>query len=325
MPDVSVVIPTFNRAHMLGAAIESCLNQRDVDLEVVVCDNASADNTREVVAAYAGDRRLRYIRHPSNIGMIENWRSGIFEHARAEHFVLLSDDDYFTDLDYLGAAARAIVRHSPRFVYAGGVVEDSQTGATETLRLPFEGVTAGAEVFASRGTLKPYDILFCNLVLPRQDAARLGFLRNPSNLSADSELYLKLCCEGSVFAVPAPVCVYRKHGTNVTHKIVRSPAFLQANLEHLVEPLLYAQARGMDAASIQRYVSNSRITQAISSALLRLMLHSRQAYEACRSDLAGKVPDLLARAESGPAHRAKKAIVRLAPGLLRKKYSMEAH
>ncbi|MFY7907629.1 MAG: glycosyltransferase family 2 protein, partial [Burkholderiaceae bacterium] len=77
MPELSIVIPTFNRADMLGQALASALAQQDVDLEVVVSDNASTDHTAAVVAAHAGNPRLRYFRNETNLGMVANWRLAI--------------------------------------------------------------------------------------------------------------------------------------------------------------------------------------------------------------------------------------------------------
>ena len=58
MPKVSVVIPSFNRADMVGAAIQSVLEQTYTDLEVIVVDDGSTDNTEAVVTAFT-DARVR--------------------------------------------------------------------------------------------------------------------------------------------------------------------------------------------------------------------------------------------------------------------------
>jgi glycosyltransferase involved in cell wall biosynthesis len=61
MADVAVVVPTFNRAHTLGASLDSLLVQRDVALEVIVVDDGSTDATAELLARY-DDPRVRVIR-----------------------------------------------------------------------------------------------------------------------------------------------------------------------------------------------------------------------------------------------------------------------
>jgi len=66
-PKVSVVIPTYNRAHLVGRAIRSVLNQTYQDFEIIVVDDGSTDNTKEVVKSF-NDPRIRYIRHEKNRG-----------------------------------------------------------------------------------------------------------------------------------------------------------------------------------------------------------------------------------------------------------------
>jgi len=70
-PKISVCIPTYNRAGYLREALDSILRQTLQDFEIVVCDDASTDDTRQLVASI-GDDRLRYFRQPRNVGIAEN-------------------------------------------------------------------------------------------------------------------------------------------------------------------------------------------------------------------------------------------------------------
>ncbi len=62
---VSVIIPTYNRAHMITKAIDSVLAQTFQDLEIIVVDNYSVDNTESVVKSYK-DKRIRYFKNQNN-------------------------------------------------------------------------------------------------------------------------------------------------------------------------------------------------------------------------------------------------------------------
>ncbi|MEL7071523.1 MAG: glycosyltransferase [Cyanobacteria bacterium J06581_3] len=93
-PSVSVCIPTYNRAGILPYAVNSVLAQTFTDFELLICDDASPDNTAEVVAEWS-DPRIRYIRHPQNIKRSRNMRSG-YEAAQGKYFVKFDDDDAIT-------------------------------------------------------------------------------------------------------------------------------------------------------------------------------------------------------------------------------------
>jgi glycosyltransferase involved in cell wall biosynthesis len=91
---VSIGLPTFNRASSLRKAIESVLRQDYKDMELIISDNASSDETQTVCEEYASrDKRVRYLRQPSNCGMTANFRE-VLAHASGEYFMWLSDDDW---------------------------------------------------------------------------------------------------------------------------------------------------------------------------------------------------------------------------------------
>lgn len=97
-PLVSVLIPTFNRAHLLPRAVDGILMQDFDDLELVIIDDCSSDNTREVVAGY-GDPRVRYTRNDANVGSKHGDRAHlrrfVNELMRGKYFTVMSDDDYW--------------------------------------------------------------------------------------------------------------------------------------------------------------------------------------------------------------------------------------
>lgn len=88
---VSVIIPTYNKAHLLGRAVQSVLNQTYQDFEVIVVDDCSSDNTERVVIGFDDDR-IRYIRHEENKGAAAARNTGI-KAAEGEYIAFLDSDD----------------------------------------------------------------------------------------------------------------------------------------------------------------------------------------------------------------------------------------
>lgn len=96
-PTVSVIIPTYNRAHLIGRAIQSVLNQSYQDFEIIVVDDGSTDDTEEVIKEFQEqDKRIRCIRHEKNKGAAAARNTGITA-AKGEYIAFQdSDDEWFS-------------------------------------------------------------------------------------------------------------------------------------------------------------------------------------------------------------------------------------
>jgi glycosyltransferase involved in cell wall biosynthesis len=92
-PLVSILIPTYNRAKFLGRCIESALVQDYQNKEIIVVDNASTDNTRELLIPYADS--ITVIFSEENRGPVRNWRRAL-TYAKGEYSAFLFSDDYYT-------------------------------------------------------------------------------------------------------------------------------------------------------------------------------------------------------------------------------------
>jgi glycosyltransferase involved in cell wall biosynthesis len=95
-PKVSVVIPTYNRAHLICRSIQSVLDQTYQNLEIIVVDDGSTDNTEEIVINFK-DERIRYIKHSENKGASAARNTGI-KVSRGEYIAFQdSDDEWFSE------------------------------------------------------------------------------------------------------------------------------------------------------------------------------------------------------------------------------------
>jgi glycosyltransferase involved in cell wall biosynthesis len=109
-PKVSVVIPTYNRASMVRNAVESALAQTATDVEVIVVDDGSSDDTRTILAEAFG-KRARYF-FQTNQGVSAARNTGIAE-ARGEWIAFLDSDDLW-EKDKLEWQFKALERFGPR-------------------------------------------------------------------------------------------------------------------------------------------------------------------------------------------------------------------
>jgi glycosyltransferase involved in cell wall biosynthesis len=93
LPMVSVIIPTYNRAHMVSRAIKSVLAQTYQNFECIIIDNASTDGTLQILSAWAkSDCRVKIIKHATNRFACASRNSGIMN-ASGKLIAFLDDDD----------------------------------------------------------------------------------------------------------------------------------------------------------------------------------------------------------------------------------------
>lgn len=95
-PLLSVIVPAYNYGRYLRQCVQSVLDQGVADLEILVLDNASTDETSDVMAMFRGEPRVRYMRNRHNYGAGHNWMNGL-RIARGRYFTFLSADDFFNE------------------------------------------------------------------------------------------------------------------------------------------------------------------------------------------------------------------------------------
>lgn len=114
-PLVSIVLPTYKRAHVLPGAIQSVLNQTYTNLELIVVDDNSPDATREVVASFS-DPRIHYVRNEPNLKLPRALNRG-FSLARGEYLTWTSDDNLYGE-NAIQRMVEALQGEGCDFIYA---------------------------------------------------------------------------------------------------------------------------------------------------------------------------------------------------------------
>lgn len=95
-PLVSIIIPVYNRENVVRRALDAAISQTYTNIEVIVCDNASTDNTWLTLQGYASkDNRVHIFRNSKNVGPVRNW-SECLKHTRGKYIKILWSDDSMT-------------------------------------------------------------------------------------------------------------------------------------------------------------------------------------------------------------------------------------
>jgi glycosyltransferase involved in cell wall biosynthesis len=217
-PTVSVCVPARNAGPYLAETLDSVFAQSLGPSEVIVCDNASSDDTPKISGRYA-TAGLRYHRFETLVGQAGNWNRCL-DIATGDYVVLLHADDLLAP-DFL---RRALELHEAypalAFVHCGVQFIDSRSRELSVRRLH-----AGVSVEPGRAFLRQLLTEGC-LVNPAGVMIRASALRSIGRFSdriewgIDWHMWMRLCLAGDVGYLGEPLSSYRLHGGSGTAKVL---------------------------------------------------------------------------------------------------------
>jgi glycosyltransferase involved in cell wall biosynthesis len=240
---VSVVIPTHGRRELLLRSLRSALAQRDVELEVLVVDDGSMDDTASAVRS-VDDPRVRLLRHPTSRGVATARNTGAAVAAGA-WFAFLDDDDLWAP-DKLARQMAAAGPDGARWAYSGAVEIDGSGRLLGGQRPP------PPEFLVRELRHRNPMPAGCSNVLVDADVFRAsgGFDVGLRHL-ADWDLWLRLAHEGLPARVADPSVAYRLHPGQATLDTTGM----------LAEARTLRDRHGADLRSIRRWLAWSHLRQ----------------------------------------------------------------
>jgi glycosyltransferase involved in cell wall biosynthesis len=206
VPLVSVIIPCFRQAQFLKEAIESVLLQSHPRVDVVIVDDGSTDNAREIARAFPG---VRYLRQ-RNQGLAAARNAGIGLSA-GDYLVFLDADDCLMPRA-LEAGLDAFHLHGRAGMVAG---HHQSMDVRSQFLAPARFDNPGETTFLS--LLRKYSLGPPGVMLFRREVIkRLGGFDASVNPAADYALALRVARHYPIWHYEEPVLNYRRHGTNMT-------------------------------------------------------------------------------------------------------------
>jgi glycosyltransferase involved in cell wall biosynthesis len=182
-PLVTIAIPTYNRAdRYLRLALESAQRQTYPNLEIIVSDNCSVDDTEKLITEIT-DSRIRYFRHKINIGPNNNLNFCL-QQARGVFFLLLCDDDLLDD-DFIETCMNAIHCDADVGIITTGVRIINSNGELIRQRANMGGGSTASDFFIGWLTGKA-PLYLCNTLLHTERLKNIGGFQSKYNLYDDT-------------------------------------------------------------------------------------------------------------------------------------------
>lgn len=256
-PLVSVVLPTYNRAHFIGQAISSALNQTYQNIELIVVDDGSTDDTERVIATF-DDERLRYIKLPKNVGRSAARNHGLAV-VRGEFVAFLDSDDYFlpgkTELQV------EFLENNPDvdmvYTASGCVVSDD-----EPIKYFYRAPVSG-HLYNEIAFFKPLTITLPTVMLRRDVLTKVSGFDEKMERFEDTDFWRRISKHFKIGAIDEVTCHIRSHRDN--HISAFEPATFERAIEYYVQKIM-REDRDVDPLILQ--AGSRRLYELYGSALI---------------------------------------------------------
>lgn len=218
LPLVTIMIPTYNQEAYIAEAIESALAQDYPNLEVIVSDDGSSDNTGEICKSYSSDARFMYFKNDKNLGRVGNYHHILYELSKGEWVINLDGDDYYTDSGFVSRAISRILNHDGIVCYFG-------IRTTNHLEKRYRGLKVDNGVWKFEGINYFLDyfhidsFLHAQTMYKREIALQDKKCYTYDSIFADVHGVLRLSVYGNVLVAQENSYTWRKHGDNATYSI----------------------------------------------------------------------------------------------------------
>ena len=211
-PRISVLMPTYNFARYLPEAIESVLHQNFKDFELLIVDDASKDNSAEIIKAYAArDSRVRYKINSPNLGMVPNWNL-CMDMACGEYLKFLFGDDALCSRDALGTMVEMLDKNPKATLAASArkILDENSQAIDVWSHLGKSGVKNGIDVIVDCLAQTRNLVGEPSVVMFRKRDAERKFDTRYRQL-VDQEYWFYLLGRGDLIYTSEPLCSFRTH------------------------------------------------------------------------------------------------------------------
>lgn len=185
IPTVSVIMPTYNRGKYIAKAIESVLFQTFQNFEIIIIDDGSTDNTKEILQKYLQDKRIKYIYQKNQ--KVSKARINGIKNCSGKYIALLDSDDYWIDNKKLEKQVNFFQKNPDCVLQSGGIIRVLENGKEISKILNPE---SDREI--RQGMLLSCLFVPSAAIFKKDSYEKVGGFNKDSDLSEDWELFMQL-------------------------------------------------------------------------------------------------------------------------------------
>jgi glycosyltransferase involved in cell wall biosynthesis len=211
---ISVGLPVV-KIEFLESAIKSVLNQSFKDFELIILNNGSPHNVKEIVDKFTDDR-IKYYENNEMIPIIENWNK-VLNYASGEYFVLFSDDDIY-EKDFLSELNSLTEQYPNVNLFHTRVRIINEKNETSYLAPSAPSYETAADFIWHR--IKNYRLQYAQDFMVKTSALREigGFVDLPNAWGSDDATWYRIANKGGVAASNRILCNWRESNFNLARK-----------------------------------------------------------------------------------------------------------
>ncbi len=227
-PKVSVIIPTYNFARLLPRTIKSVLNQTLQDFELIIVDDGSTDDTREVVGGFVGiDPRVRYVYQKNSGAPARPTNTGIQESDGEYIAILQHDDEWFPEkIEKQVSFFENSKNPNPGFIGCHAVIVKPDGSTRKQL------LTKSLNL--ARDLLGTNVVPYPSAVMVKKEVFRdIGLFDEKFRIADDWDMWLRIAQKYRFDFVDSVLFKYHIHGNNITR--VASATKNARELEHFIQ------------------------------------------------------------------------------------------
>jgi len=228
-PLISICMPNYNYEKFIKEAIESILAQTYTDFELIIVDDASTDNSVEIIKSIK-DPRIKLYQNESNIFMFPTINKAI-RLAKGEIVTIIHSDDMYKK-NFLEEIVNTYNIYPDKKVFITGVDFYHSDDGYSVPWYPYEngGIISKKEVLLRLGDSNNIGNSV-NVAIHKDAVNKVGYFTNIYKYIGDFDYWLRLAEEFDFVYIPKILANYRIHGSNITHSLVKDLNFFKEGYE----------------------------------------------------------------------------------------------